>query len=203
MNDNLFFDSNILSNYNLSREAVILLAASSIDCSGELINDLLERGLIDKKVNSNDIIKVFCTKLGIDTLTNILNESYKNLTNSTLTDSFYIDLAKKLQAIYPKGIKQGSTQYWRGNTKWVTDKLKTFVRKYSISDPEVIIDATKAYVKRFEDDNTYMHILPYFIEKNGISALGSVIENYDDFDDSSPSGIDWTTDLIPNDTVND
>lgn len=75
-------------------------------------------------------------------------------------------LVDKLMAIYPKGKKEGTTTYWRGNRKDVKLKLQKFFKLYGNKyTDDQIINATKKYVESFNGNYSYMRILIYFIWK--------------------------------------
>lgn len=75
-------------------------------------------------------------------------------------------LVDKLMAIYPKGKKEGTTIYWRGNRKDVKLKLQKFFKLYGNKyTDDQIINATKKYVESFNGNYSYMRILIYFIWK--------------------------------------
>lgn len=77
------------------------------------------------------------------------------------------NLAKELMALFPKGKKEGTSQYWKGNTREITLKLAKFFKLYGnkYSD-EQIITATKNYIDSFNGDYRFMRVLKYFIWKN-------------------------------------
>lgn len=105
----------------------------------------------------------------------------------------FIDLVTKLQEIFPKGKKDGTSQYWRGNRREIELRLKKFFALYGNTySNEQIIEATKRYVESFNGQYTYMRVLKYFIWKNDkqsmedgivkvveVSDLANFIENED------------------------
>jgi len=109
-------------------------------------------------------------------------------------------LAKAMQELFPKGKKDGTNYYWRGNTPEIIRKLQIFFKRYGDIPNEQVIDATRHYVESFRDSNSpYMQLLKYFIWKDKIdgsqdSALLTYIENYSK-DEIQPMNNDWTTNL--------
>lgn len=76
-------------------------------------------------------------------------------------------LAKALMEIFPEGKKDGTSQYWRGNTRDVTLKLQKFFKLYGNKyTDEQIISATQRYVTSHNGSYQYMRVLKYFICKN-------------------------------------
>lgn len=94
----------------------------------------------------------------------------------------FTSLARKLQDIYPTGMKQGTTYLWGDKTDLIAQKLRTLVVKYNFSfTEEEAIKATKEYVSSFEDTQK-MQLLKYFILKTrGSQEIDSmfmtIIEN--------------------------
>ena len=94
------------------------------------------------------------------------------------------DLAKKLQALYPEGRKEGTSQMWRDSTEVIQKKLLKLVDEFKVSfTDEAAVDATKRYISEFGNNKTYMQLLKYFIFKQDFakgevtSQLLSYIEN--------------------------
>lgn len=100
-------------------------------------------------------------------------------------------LAVQLMEIFPKGKKEGTSHYWRGNKKEIKERLQKFYKLYNNKyTDEEIIQATKSYVASFNGSYSYMRILKYFILKNEkkvdsegvnyieeVSELATYIEN--------------------------
>lgn len=111
-----------------------------------------------------------------------------------------LGLAKQMQELFPKGKKEGTNYYWRGNTPEIIRKLQIFFKRYGDVSHEQILEATKNYVESFQDSNSpYMQLLKYFIWKDKIdgsqeSSLLTYIENYSK-DEVKPMNNDWTTNL--------
>lgn len=100
-------------------------------------------------------------------------------------------LAVALMEIFPKGKKEGTSVYWKGNKKDTKLKLQKFFKLYGNTyTDEQIITAAKQYVASFNGNYAYMRALKYFIWKderkidsdgNGyieeVSDLATYIEN--------------------------
>ncbi|MEE1303836.1 MAG: hypothetical protein U0K68_01595 [Agathobacter sp.] len=100
-------------------------------------------------------------------------------------------LAVALMEVFPKGKKEGTSVYWKGNKKDTKLKLQKFFKLYgNIYTDEQIITAAKQYVASFNGNYAYMRALKYFIWKderkidsdgNGyieeVSDLATYIEN--------------------------
>lgn len=122
-------------------------------------------------LQDNNLIKI----LNYDTLEFSIKPLGKNFIGIK-DESDIIILAEKLREIYPKGVTSGGYPV-RSSLPDVVNKLKKFKKKYNYSKEE-IIEATQNYVNKKRMDNySYMQILSYFIEKNGISTLASEIDN--------------------------
>lgn len=112
-------------------------------------------------------------------------------------------LAKSLMEIFPKGKKEGTNTYWRGNVKDTKLRLKKFFKLYGNKyTDEQILNAAKKYIQSFNGQYSYMRVLKYFIWKDErkmdiegrmyieeVSDLATFIEN-DGVDDYN-----WNTEL--------
>ena len=115
-------------------------------------------------------------------------------------------LASQLMEIFPKGKKEGTTSYWRGNRKEIRERLQKFFKLYGNKyTDEQILKATQNYVSSFNGNYSYMRVLKYFILKDErksdeegklivqqVSDLATFIENAEDLD---PVRNDWTSNL--------
>ena len=69
--------------------------------------------------------------------------------------------------LYPKGKKEGTNAYWRGNLKDNTLRMKKFFKLYGNKfTKEDIINAATNYVQSFNGQYGYMRVLKYFIWKD-------------------------------------
>lgn len=101
------------------------------------------------------------------------------------------NLASQMRELFPKGIKPGANQSWRGSVSCLVGKLNTFFRKYGNDwTTQEVLNATQRYVDNFGDDMRFMQTLKYFIEKDGESTLLSYLEEPDL---GVASETDWTS----------
>lgn len=169
-----------------------LIASNKIDLQ-QVENSLLERQLL---INDGGIVKF--TFGFIEKVEKVLLDSDKEAE----PEARLRNLVKKLQAVFPKGKKEGTIYYWGGNSSEITHKLKLFFKKFGhdFTDDQIIAAATE-YVKSFNDVYNYMQLLKYFILKNKatpdgnveVSELLSYIENAGQKDTSSTH--DWKSTL--------
>lgn len=165
----------------------------------KLINDMLKRELI-MRVPEGYMV----TQRWDDEMTTVLLDSESS--DVKKTDDRLTNLAKELMELFPKGKKEGTTTYWRGNMNDTKLKLKKFFKLYGECPDEKIIDATRKYVESFNGDYRYMRVLKYFICKSDhklredgtyyieeVSELASYIEN--DGQDSTTNK-EWTVNLV-------
>lgn len=189
-------DSNVLNKYDLTIEEFLLLylSAKKVDIQ-QCLKSLVHKGIADWNLFSGAQL--------------ILSDKTKELLSSVIIDSdskvidkdeTFFDLAEKLQNLYPKGRKAGTTYMWRGTKAEIAKKLKTLIVKYHYKfTEEQAIEATKNYVASFNGDYTKMRLLKYFILKVDHDADGnaiivtdfmSLIENEGQEDSSNTSWID-------------
>lgn len=156
---------------------VLLIGYYSVNYK-ECLDRLITNKLVSTNVfNPNEIVLSNNTK---DLVTSILVSSDDKITNSNID---YTALAKKLQALYPKGNKSGTSYSWISLTPFIAQKLRTLVVEYNFSFTEQeALRATEEYVKSFSDDKSHMQLLKYFILKtsknnNMESMFMTIIEN--------------------------
>ena len=115
-------------------------------------------------------------------------------------------LVKQLMDLFPKGKKEGTSVYWKGNLKDNKLKLQKFFKLYGNTyTDEQIITATKKYVESFNGNYAYMRALKYFIWKDEkkvgadgktyveeVSDLASYIENEDQVNTTNDG---WTAEF--------
>lgn len=165
-------DSNVLKKYDLTVEEFLLLylSAKKVDIH-ESLESLVNKGIADWNLFSgtqlilSDNTKELLSSVIIDSDTKVIDR-----------DSEFLSLAEKLQEVYPKGRKPGTTYMWRGSKAEIAKKLKTLVVKYHYDfTEEQAISATKNYVASFNGDYTKMRLLKYFILKVDRDADGNAI----------------------------
>jgi hypothetical protein len=172
----------ILDKYNLSIEEFLILYICSKEYDiKELIDTIIAKGYADKNLYNPN--------------TAIVSNNVKEIISSVIIDSDkavidkeedYLKVAKKMQEIFPKGRKEGTTYAWRDCTAVIAKKLKTLVVKFDFKfTEEEALNATKKYVESFNGNYKFMQLLKYFILKNDTttgdikSEFMSLIENDD------------------------
>lgn len=169
-------------------EALLIMLIQQCNDISALIQSLVDRKLL--KVKKDTLFERTEYEVNISFLQKI--ESALLSKDPDVPDEERLNiLAAKLMEIYPKGKKEGTAYYWRGNRKEIRERLQKFFKLYGekYSDEE-IIKATKAYVTSFNGNYAFMRILKYFIIKdekteneegkvvtNQISDLATFIEN--------------------------
>lgn len=141
----------------------------------EITDNLIEKQVIiwDETKESYLIYNSFA-KL----IKKVLLESDENIPRVNTLE----DLAEALRNMFPEGSKpdrNGKPMYsWKGNKIDVATKLQKFFKIYGTSYTyEEIIEATRIYLSKYEQDGTYRMILPYFIHKQDKgSQLATEIE---------------------------
>lgn len=172
----LTIDQVVLDKYNITigEFMVLYLGANSIDIKS-CIESLISKGLADRNLFSNG--NVIVSDNIKELLSTIIIDSDKNVIDR---DEEFIELAKELQEIFPKGRKPETTYMWRGSVAEVSKKLKTLVVKYKYSfTKEQAIKAAKEYVNSFNGNYKKMRLLKYFILKSDHDADGNVNINSD------------------------
>ena len=182
-------------------EALAVLLLTTCDNISELFERLIKKGYIRRtgeifeqgfEINETFLSKVQAALLSID---------------SDVPEEDKLDtLASQLIEVFPKGKKEGTTSYWRGNRKEIRERLQKFFKLYGNKyTDEQILKATQDYVSSFNGNYSYMRVLKYFILKDErksdeegklivqqVSDLATFIENAEDLD---PVRNDWTSNL--------
>lgn len=176
----------------------VLLVKTGVNIS-ELFNNLIKKQILVKDMFSSGFL---VTQRWDSVCSDILLSADKSVPSDERLDS----LVDKLMEIFPKGKKEGTTIYWRGNRKDNKERLQKFFKLYGnkYSD-EQILHATNEYVKSFNGQYNYMRALKYFIWKDvrktnsnnegyieEVSDLASYIENVGQ---EETLRNDWTTTL--------
>lgn len=172
-------NTNVLQHEHLTMGEflVLLIGYYSVNYK-ECLDRLITNKLVSTNVfNPNEIVLSNNTK---DLVTSILVSSDDKITNSNFD---YIALAEKLQALYPKGNKSGTSYSWISLTPLIAQKLRTLVVEYNfLFTEQEALRATEEYVKSFSDDKSHMQLLKYFILKTSKdndmeSMFMTIIEN--------------------------
>lgn len=185
----------LLDKVGLTLEELLFLILIDLNTDGDSITKTLsEKGYLSKEG--------FMTVEGETAIGDILN-----LTKTEPSSEERLDkLTTSLMEVFPKGKREGTPYYWRGNRREIKDKLKKFFVYFgdAYTDNQ-IIDAARKYVASFNGDYRYMRLLKYFIWKNDIkrdgetssmeqiSELASYIENAGQ---ESSLGNNWMDQLV-------
>lgn len=190
-------DEEVCKNWGLTMPEVlaIVLVKTGADIP------MLFANLEDKKALVKDIFNKYLVTLGYDErVASVLLDSDKDRQPQDRIEL----LAGQMMELFPALKKAGSSQYFRGNKKDITLRLKEFFKLYGNKfSNDQILDATKKYVESFNGNYTYMRVLKYFIWKDEkrvnsdgegyvdeVSDLASYIEN-----DGKEFNKEWTANI--------
>ena len=167
----------LLEKYSLTLEEALFMILCDLPVTQDMIESLQERGFL---------IEEYLSSKGESLVADMLNDA-KRFPSS---DARIERLAERLMEVFPKGKKEGTPYYWKGNKKEIKDKLKKFFVYFGNSyTDDQIVQAARMYVASFNGDYRFMRLLKYFIWKNDIkrdaestsveqvSELASYIEN--------------------------
>jgi len=133
----------------------------------EVLTQAHKLGLSIKDIDHYDI-----SHSGISLVERVLVAS-ESSTKKTNVD--YIEIAKQLMSVFPRGIKPDTSSYWRGNKELVADRLRILELTIQKEIPlNIMLQATKDYVDSFKGDRQYMQTLPYFIFKYSKNIDGEI-----------------------------
>lgn len=135
----------------------VMLVQSGADLE-ELKEELFAREVLIRKDNN-----ILVTEAWADKVSRILLLSDKEVPCESRLDN----LAMKLMEIFPKGKKEGTSVYFKGNKKDNKLRLQKFFKLYGNTyTDEQIVEAAKRYVESFNGNYSYMRALKYFIWKD-------------------------------------
>lgn len=184
-----------LKELNLSVcEIFLLFIINKYFLFSNLIHGVVAKGYVEVRDS-----KYFLTKDGERALYSIFGS---NLLKSSINEKELQDLAEEIREFFPKGIKDGTNTPWRCSVFEIVFRLKNLSEKTGFEiNKDKIVDATKRYIKSYENDQRFMHTLKYFIYKNKFngseiefeSPLLNFIENKETKEEDES---DWTKKLI-------
>lgn len=177
-------DEKIVEQKGLSIEEFLFLLFLKV--SDRPYSEVFEQIVKDGKVYyNNEAMQTLLMDNTDDLVQAILLDSEKTVPEIEREEA----LAIKMQEIFPLGKKEGTSQYYRGNKKEITLKIKKFFKLYGHYTDEQILQATQKYVDSFNGNYTFMRVLKYFIIKDvrkqgeevnyveQVSELASYLEN--------------------------
>lgn len=153
-------NTEVLSKYNLTIGEFLLMLLGYHEINYDSVyKRLADSHLIEPNLfNKTSVVLSNNSK---DLVARILTESDDKIFKSSID---FDNLAKKLQEIYPDGIKAGKTYSWRGKTEEIAQKLRVLVSRFNFEfTEEEAIAATKEYVQSFKPPYTVMHTLRNFL----------------------------------------
>ena len=194
-------DEDVCKKYGMTMSELLMILLVKL---GVNILELGEQMADVQMIVPHDIIdgKYLVTQRWNDTVENIILDSDKYTQPIDRLDQLVIELQK----IFPEGKKEGTSQYWRGNKREISLRLKKFFKLYDNTyTDEQILTAAKNYVETFNGQYNYMRVLKYFIWKDEkkltedekiqvveISDLANYIENANSINDLKD---EWTSTL--------
>lgn len=156
----------------------VLLVKSGVDIH-QLFDNLVKKQVLVKQDSLFESYMV--TQRWDDVTSTILLDSEQQ--NPEDNDARLEKLALSLMDIFPKGRKEGTNTYWRGNVRDTKLRLKKFFKLYGnkYTDSQ-ILEAAKKYVESFNGDYSYMRVLKYFLWKDAkrVNSDGNYVDDVSD-----------------------
>ena len=194
-------DEEVCKKYGMTMSELLMILLVKLGVNilelGEQMADV--QMIVPHDIENN---KYLVTQRWNDIAENIILDSDKYTQPIDRLDQLVIELQK----IFPEGKKEGTSQYWRGNKREISLRLKKFFKLYDNTyTDEQILTAAKNYVDTFNGQYNYMRVLKYFIWKDEkkltedekiqvveISDLANYIENANSINDLKD---EWTSTL--------
>ena len=132
----------VCSRHKVSLEKILLILLARVSRNiPSALDALLKEDAIRKDEDGYSVSEGWS-----DSIDNILVESETNKE----TDDRILELADKMMEEFPKGRKEGSNQYWRGNKKEIAVRLRKFAKMYGGKWTDIeLLKATRRYVQSF------------------------------------------------------
>lgn len=156
-------NSDVIRQNNLTVNEFLILLVKANGIRINEIDSLVEKCLLFKDGS--------LTKEGIELFDKVIFESSNDLPKQDEVEL----IAEAMKDIYPTGKKPGTSYYWTDSVKLISRRLLAFFKKYGQYSKDDILEATRAYVKKFEydPDRRLMRLLKYFIYKEGRDSDGT------------------------------
>lgn len=157
---NITINTEVLQGEGLSLGDFLVLLIGYYDINyKETMDNLIDKGVIQPNLFNR--MSMVLSNNSKNYISKLLTECNDKIVNSRID---FTSLAKKLQDIYPAGMKLGTTYLWRDNIDLIAQKLKTLIAKHGFTfTEEEAINATKEYVSSFKEDKQRMMLLKNFI----------------------------------------
>ena len=162
----------------MSKDNNLVLNLKNLEQKGIDIEEFLLMYLIYKKAFIFNILQKLITENKIRTVSSKffeLNEEYEKFVEQTINPNILHPnnnekltiLANRLRELFPKGIKEGTNNTWRGSEQDIVAKLIKLETKFKLDlDIEECVTATQHYIDSFNGNFRLMQTLKYFILKN-------------------------------------
>lgn len=192
-------DEKVCSKYKISpRDFMYLLFLTGGKSEENVAPELARQGWITPKYSGGKMAGYAVMDKGYSTIESVLLESERD----NVPDDRLEYLSKELRGLFPEGRKEGTSLYWRGNTKEISNRLRGFFIKFGNYTDEEILDAAKRYVSSFMDTGSLrnMRLLKYFIWKkvdtgHGMEESSDLLSFIENSDEDTHYSDDWTTNL--------
>lgn len=182
---------------NTSLKEVFLLLLYYLESDlAEVRSHLINKGYLTAE-RSDPTRNWRITRSGVSLINNVIVDSDKY----EKSEEDILNLSEQLKEIFPKGKKDGTSNYWAEGKALIARRLKTFFKKYGETfTDEQILNAARNYVQSFNGNYQFMRTLKYFIfkdmevagEREYSSDLLNYIENAGHEDEIKN---DWTSTL--------
>lgn len=155
----IIIDEQVCKDNNMSMQELLAVLLVRVSKNiPHLFNDMVK-----KQVFVQDGAQYLITQRWSEVADTIILDS----DNETQSVDRLDNLVNKLQEVFPQGKKEGTSQYWRGNKREITLRLKKFFKLHGNTyTDEQLIDAAETYVHGYNGMYKFMRVLKYFIWKD-------------------------------------
>lgn len=154
-------DTDVLQRKGLSLEEFLILLAEYYNVNlKDTIDSLVQKDIVERSNHNSSLVILSNNTRNL--VAQVLVESHPNVVNSQIDFGL---LATKMQNLYPKGDKPGTSYLWQGDKNEVIFKLQALIAQHGFTyTEEEAMTALQEYLATYKDSK-YLQLLPYFILK--------------------------------------
>lgn len=168
MKEKLIIDEKVCLKHKLTLQELLMVLSIRAGNTKGCIDNLIKREVL---VIDEGQYKV--TQRWNDEVEDILCDSSQYISENRL-----MELAEKIQAIFPSGFHQrngkGTKHYFKDSRKGIAQALKRFINYYGDFPDEEILEATRKYIADCRGDYSYLRVASHFVIRDDRNTGGDI-----------------------------
>lgn len=179
----IVIDEKACKKHKMTVPEVLYALAIRAGLTGNDVQEMLSKEILVEGQDSWYMV----TQHWSDTLDEVLADS-----SGITDDNRLLNLAKKIQNIFPAGYKvderTGAKYYHKSNSRVIQNALKRFIAYYEDYSDEDILDAAQRYVNSYEGNYSRIEMANYFVFKDNRTKGGEITSSLATFLENKDSG---------------